>query len=49
MTPDQATCDGAIRQRTVDVIPHLGRIRAQDPNDRAYAESLGLTRFVVDA
>ncbi len=49
MTPDRSTCEGAIRRRRIELFPHLGSLSAVDPEDRAYAESLGLTRVVVDA
>ncbi len=49
MTPDRSTCEVAIRRRRVEVLPHLGSLRALDQEDRAYAERLGLTRLVVDA
>jgi len=48
MTPDRSTCETLIRDRALDLIPHLGPLESLDPDDRAYAESLGLTRFVVD-
>lgn len=49
MTPDREACEVAIRRRRVDVLPHLGSLSALDPKDCEYAESLGLTRFVVDS
>lgn len=49
MTPDRSTCEAAIRERTLEVIPHLGPLDSLDPDDRTYAESLGLARYVVDA
>ena len=49
MTPDRSTCEAAIRQRSLEVIPHLGPLDDLDPDDHAYAESLGLARYVVDA
>jgi len=49
MTPDQSACEAIIRRRRADLIPHLGSLSALDPADRAYAQSLGLNRFVVDA
>lgn len=49
MTPDRSACEAAIGQRRTEVLPHLGSLRTIDPTDRAYAEGLGLTRFVVDA
>ncbi len=49
MTPDRGTCEAAIRRRTAELLPHLGSLSALDPRDRAYAEDLGLSRFVVDA
>ncbi len=49
MTPDREACEVAVRQRRVDVLPHLGSLSTLDPKDCEYAESLGLTRFVVDS
>jgi hypothetical protein len=49
MTPDRSACEAAIRRRRAEVLPHLGSLSTLDPADRAYAEGLGLTRFVVDA
>jgi hypothetical protein len=49
MTPDRETCEAVLRQRRVDVLPHLGSVTTLDPKDCEYAESLGLTRFVVDS
>jgi hypothetical protein len=48
MTPDREGCEAVIKRRRVDVLPHLGSLNTIDPKDCAYAESLGLTRFVVD-
>ncbi len=49
MTPDRSSCEAAIRERSLEVIPHLGPLDTLDPDDRTYAEGLGLTRYVVDA
>ncbi len=49
MTPDRSACEAAIRGRRAEVLPHLGSLSTLDPEDRAYAEDLGLNRFVVDA
>jgi len=49
MKPDQSACEIIIRRRKVDLIPHLGSLSSFDPEDRAYAQALGLDRFVVDA
>lgn len=49
MTPNREACEAAVRQRRVDVLPHLGSLGTLDPKDCEYAESLGLTRFVVDS
>lgn len=49
MAPDQSACEATIRRRRAEVIPHLGSLSTFDPADRAYAERLGLTRYVVDA
>jgi len=49
MKPDQSACETIIRRRKVDLVPHLGSLCSLDPEDCAYAQSLGLDRFVVDA
>jgi len=49
MRPDQSTCEAIIRRRKTELIPHLGSLSTVDPADRAHAQGLGLTRFVVDA
>jgi hypothetical protein len=48
MTPHQSACEAIIRRRRAEVIPHLGSLSTFDPADLAYAQGLGLDRFVVD-